>query len=255
MLARKYFTKGLELLNRLEETQLPNIEQAAEIIAQATAEGHTLYAWGGPHSSLPVQDIFYRAGGVTLVNPVFAPGLTLEEGPIRVGSFIERAEGYGREFFSHIGAEAGDVIILVSTSGRNAFPIEMAMSAREAGLKVVGLTSLTYSQSVPSRHSSGKKMYQYCDVVLDSLTVPGDAILEDESLPQKVGPTSGWVGCFLLQALMAEVAERLAAKGVQPPIFFALNLDGQEEYVEALERLRVTHGTKFGGTYSPRRKG
>jgi uncharacterized phosphosugar-binding protein len=254
MLAKRYLDKSLELLQRLKDTQLENIEQAAEMIAQAIADGHTLYAWGGPHSSLPVQDIFWRAGGLALVNPLFAPGLSLETGPIYLTSFYERAEGAGREFFAQVGAEPGDVIILASTSGRNAFPIEMAMSAKEAGLAVIGLTSLTYSSAVTSRHASGKKMYEYCDVVLDNLTLPGDAVLEDERLPQKVGPTSGWVGCLLLQALMAEVAERLADEGVAPPVYFALNLDGQEEYVRYLAELRRERGTKFGGIYSPRRK-
>jgi uncharacterized phosphosugar-binding protein len=254
MLARKYLDKSLELLQRLQDTQLAHIESAAEMIAQAVANGHSLYAWGGPHSSLPVQDIFWRAGGLALVNPIFTPGLSLEAGPIYLTSFLERVEGAGKEFFSQIGAEAGDVIILVSTSGRNAFPIEMAMSAKEAGLQVIGLTSLTYARAVTSRHSSDKKMYEYCDVVLDNLTQPGDAVLEDERLPQKVGPTSGWVGCLILQALMAEVAERLAEAGIVPPIYFALNLDGQEEYVHYLDELRRERGTRFGGIYSPRRK-
>jgi len=252
--AKRYLDKGLELIRRIQDTQLENIERAADLIAQAIADGHTLYAWGGPHSSLPIQDIFWRAGGLALVNPVFTHGLSLEVGPIYLTSFLERTEGAGREFFGQIGAEAGDVIILVSTSGRNAFPIEMAMSAREAGLKVIGMTSMTYTNTVTSRHSSGSKMYEYCDIVLDNLTIPGDAVLEDERLPQKVGPTSGWMGCFMLQALMAEVAERLVEKEVVPPIYFALNLDGQEEYVHYLDDLRRERGTKFGGIYSPRRK-
>ena len=254
MLAESYFNKGFDLLQRLQDTQLERIERAAELIAQAAADGHTLYAWGGPHSSLPVQDIFWRAGGLALVNPLYTPGLSLEVGPIYLTSFIERTEGVGQEFFRQIGAEPGDAIILISTSGRNAVPIEMAMSAKEAGLKVIGVTSMAYSESVISRHSSGKKMYEYCDVVLDNLTVPGDAVLQDERLPQKVGPTSGWVGCFLLQALMAEVSERLAEKGIVPPIYFALNLDGQDEYVQYLDGLRQDRGTKFGGIYSPKRK-
>lgn len=254
MLAKRYFEKGLNLLQRIEDTQLENIEQAAELIAQAVAGGHTLYAWGGPHSSLPVQDIFWRAGGLALVNPLFTHGLSLEVGPIYLTSFLERVEGAGREFFGGVGAEPGDVIILISTSGRNSFPIEMAMSAKEAGLKVIGLTSMAYSNSVTSRHSSGRKMYDYCDVVLDNLTVPGDAVLEDERLPQKVGPTSGWVGCLILQALVAEVSERLAEKGIVPPIYFALNLDGQDEYVQYLDDLRRERGTRFGGIYSPKRE-
>jgi uncharacterized phosphosugar-binding protein len=254
MLAKKYLDKGLDLIQQLRDTQLEKIEQAAELIAQSVVDGHTLYAWGGPHSSLPVQDIFWRAGGLALVNPLLAPGLSLEIGPIYLTSFYERTEGVGREFFSQVGAEAGDVIILVSTSGRNAFPIEIAMAAQEAGLKVIGVTSLAYSNSIASRHSSGKKMYEFCDLVLDNLTTPGDAILEDERLPQKVGPTSGWMGCLILQTLMAEVCERLAEKGIVPPIYYALNLDGSQEYVDYMNRLRKEKGTRFGGIYSPNRK-
>ena len=96
-------------------------------------------------------------------------------------------------------------------------------------------------------------MYDHCDVILDNLTAPGDASLEDKRLPQKVGPTSGWVGCFLLQALMAEVSEKLAEAGIVPPIYYALNLDGQDDYVQYLEDLKRERGTKFGGIYSPRR--
>jgi uncharacterized phosphosugar-binding protein len=254
MLAKQYFDKGLELINRLQDTQLEQIERAAELISHAVADGHTLYAWGGPHSSLPVQDIFWRAGGSALVNPLFTPGLSLENGPIYLTTFLERVEGAGRKFFEQIGCEAGDVIILVSTSGRNAFPIEMAMSAKEAGLLVIGVTSREYSNSVESRHVSGTRMYDFCDVIVDNLTVPGDAVIEDERLPQKVGPTSGWIGCLVLQALMVEVAERLAGKDVVPPIYFALNLDGQEDYVDYLEKLRRERGTRFGGIYSPNRE-
>jgi uncharacterized phosphosugar-binding protein len=254
MLAAKYLEKCRQLIEQLSETQLGRIEAAAELIAEAAEQGHTLYAWGGPHSSLPVQDIFWRAGGLALVNPLFTHGLSLEVGPIYLTTFLERVGGAGTEFFSQVGAESGDVIILVSTSGRNPFPIEMAISAQEAGLKVIGVTSTVYSSSVSSRHSSGKKMHEFCDIVLDNLTTPGDAILEDGQLPQKVGPTSGWMGCLLLQALMAETAERLAEKGIVPPIYYALNLDGQEEYVQYLDRLRRKHGTRYGGIYSPNRR-
>jgi uncharacterized phosphosugar-binding protein len=254
MLGNSYLDKCLDLLHRIQDTQAADIEQAAELIAQAVTEGHTLYAWGGPHSSLPVQDIFWRAGGLALVNPLYTPGLSLEQGPIYLTSYLERQEGAGQAFFAQVGAEPGDAIILISTSGRNAFPIEMAMAAKEAGLVVIGLTSLTYSRSVTSRHSSGTKMYEHCDVVLDNLSVPGDAVVHDDRLPQKVGPTSGWVGCLMMQALMVEVSQRLADKGVVPPIYYALNLDGQDDYVRYLDDLRRERGTRYGGIYSPRRE-
>jgi uncharacterized phosphosugar-binding protein len=252
MLARQYLEHAVELLEQLRATQLEKIEQAADMIAQAVVDGHTLYAWGGPHSSLPVQDLFERAGGLAILNAIIAPGLSYEYGPIRMGTWLERVEGYGKEFFARIGAEAGDVIILVSTSGRNAFPVEMAMSARQAGLRVIGVTSLAYTQAVEARHSSGTKMYQHCDVLLDNLAAPGDASLSHASLPQKVGPTSGWMGTLILQALMAEVAFRLAARGIEPPIRYAANAPtAQEEYRRRVLQMIERHATKFGGMRSP----
>jgi len=254
MLAKKYLDHATTLLQRLKDTQIEKIEQAADLIAQAYVDGHTFYAWGGPHSSLPVQDIFSRAGGSPLVNLLIAPALSYETGPINVGMFLERVEGYGPEFFSQIGAEAGDVILLVSTSGRNAFPIEVAMSARKAGLKVIGVTSLAYTNAVTSRHSSGTKLYQHCDVVLDNLTAPGDASIADPILPQKAGPTSGWMGIVILQTLMVAVAEKLHDRGITPPIYVAGNIDEKDEYKQAMFDLVNKHGTKFGGIYSPFRK-
>ncbi len=254
MLAEKYLDHAAGLLQRLKDTQIENIEQAADLIAQAYADGHTFYAWGGPHSSLPVQDIFCRAGGLLIVNLVIAPGLSYETGPINVGMYLEQIEGYGREVFSQIGAEAGDVILLVSTSGRNAFPIEMAMSAREAGLKVIGMTSMAYTSAVTSRHSTKTKMFQHCDVVLDNLAAPGDASISDPKLPQKAGPTSGWMGILILQTLMITVAEKLYDRGITPPVDVAGNVDGQDEYKQAMFDLVKTNATKFGGIYSPRRK-
>ncbi len=186
------------------------------------------------------------------MNRIIAPGLSYEYGPIRMGTWLERVEGYGAEFFSRIGAEAGDVIITVSTSGRNPFPIEMAKSAKEAGLHVIGVTSMKYTSQVESRHSSGKKMYEYCDVVLDNLTEPGDASLAHEKLPQKVGPTSGWMGIIILQSLMSEVAIQLAERGIEPPIRYAANLAEEDhEYRQRIIKMVREHATKFGGMISP----
>jgi hypothetical protein len=158
-------------------------------------------------------------------------------------------EGAGRQYFQQIGAEPGDAIILVSTSGRNAFPIEMAMAAKEAGLVAIGMTSLAYSRSVASRHPSGKKMHDFCDVVLDNLTVPGDAILEDDRLPQKVGPTSGWAGCLMLQALMRRYG--VAGRYGTPPIYYAPKPGWLWDYVNWLTGCRSARDLAA----SPRREG
>ncbi len=234
MLAQEYLEKASAIIKKIEESQLDKIEEAAEVISQAIMDGHLLFAFGCSHSSLPVQDIFYRAGGLMLVNPIFGPGMSLEDFPPTFTSKMERLEGYGRLLLDRLPTKAGDVLILVSISGRNAVPIEMAMAAKERGMKVIGLTSMEYTASVSSRHSSGKKMYELVDVVIDNPVPPGDAILEVEGVPQKICPISGVTSCAILHALMAATVEKLLAQGFTPPVYLAANVEGGDEYNKRL---------------------
>jgi len=230
MLSQEYLERAIEFLDRIKETQAGKIEEAAELISQAIIEGHTLYAFGCSHSSLPVQDIFYRAGGLMLVNPIFGPGLSLEIRPPTFTSKMERIEGYGEMLLERVPIKEGDVLILVSVSGRNPVPIDMARAAKERGVKVIGLTSMEYTTHVSSRHSSGRKMYEFADVVLDNQVPPGDAILELEGVPQKFCPISGITSTAILHALMAETVEKLVAKGFTPPVYLAANVEGGDEW-------------------------
>lgn len=230
MLAKEYLEKTSAILTKIKESQLDRIEEAAEIISQAIIDGHMLFAFGCSHSALPVEDIFYRAGGLMLVNPIFGPGMSLEDYPTTFTSQMERLEGYGRLLLDRVPTNAGDVLILVSVSGRNAVPVDMAMAAKERGMKVIGLTSMEYTNSVTSRHSSGKNMYELVDVVIDNPVPLGDAILEVEGVPQKFCPISGVTSCAILHALIAATVEKLLAKGFTPPIYLAGNVPGGDEY-------------------------
>jgi uncharacterized phosphosugar-binding protein len=126
--------------------------------------------------------------------------------------------------------KAGDVLIVVSVSGRNAVPIEMAQLAQERGVKVIGLTSRAYTESVCPRHPSGKKMYEFADVVLDNKVDKRDAVLETEGMPQKFSPASGVTSIAILQGLVAATIQELLRRGITPPVFLAANVDGGKEY-------------------------
>ncbi|MBC7264744.1 MAG: SIS domain-containing protein [Chloroflexi bacterium] len=230
MLARDYLDKVIDVMRTLRDTQLEAINQAGEMIAQAIVDGHSLFAFGCSHSAVPVEDIYYRAGGLMLVNPIFGPGLTLDIHPPTITSKMEQLSGYAKILLDRLPTAPGDVLILVSVSGRNHVPIEMAMAAKEKGMKVIGITSMQYTSAVTSRHPSGKKMYELVDLVVDNLAVPGDAVLEVEGVPQKICPTSGAVGCALLHAIIAATVEKLLAKGFTPPVYLAANIDGGTEY-------------------------
>jgi uncharacterized phosphosugar-binding protein len=109
-------------------------------------------------------------------------------------------------------------------------PIEMAQVAKERGLKVIAVTSRAYSDHVPSRHPSGKKMHEFADVILDDKVAKGDAVLAAEGVPQKFCPTSGVINTALLQTVVAVTVEKLLEHGFTPPIYRAANVEGGDEW-------------------------
>ena len=230
-LANTYLNTVIELLSRLKNEEMDAVELASKLIADAIEQGHSLFAFGCTHSSLPIQDLVYRAGGLMLVNPLFGPGITaLDIKPTTISSGMEQMEGYAKVILDNSPMKAGDVLILVSVSGRNAVPVELAQLAQERGIKVIGVTSREYSEAVSSRHSSGKKMNDFADILLDNKAPKGDAVLQAEGVPQKFTPVSGVTSIALLQALIATTIEELLQRGIVPPIFLAANVDGGKEY-------------------------
>lgn len=228
------------LFHRLSNEQAANIEEAANGIVDAILAGNALYAYGNVHSALAISDCYVRGGGFALLNQIMVPALNSPEyDPPGVWIDLERLEGYGSLIFKHTPAKAGDVLIVVSTSGRNPVPIEMGIRAKERELSVIAVTSMEYTRSMPSRHSSGKCLYEIADVVIDNMSVPGDAVLSHDQVPVKFSATSGVIDFAIMQILMAETIARLSAKGFAPPVYLDPDLDGFEEYNrELLSKLK-----------------
>lgn len=229
MRGKDYFDTTIAELQRAKETQLEEIQEAAAMIADCIAADGLLHVFGCGHSQILAEEILYRAGGLVPVNAMLELPLSLQEAS--KSTFFERLEGYAKVIFDSYQTSPGEVIIIISTSGRNAVPVEMAMAAKERGLKVVSLTSLAYSQGVNSRHPSGKKLYELADVVLDNGAILGDAAIEVAGVPYKVGPTSAVVGIAILWALVVEVVNILVERGVEPPIWLAANVPGGDDVV------------------------
>jgi uncharacterized phosphosugar-binding protein len=110
----------------------------------------------------------------------------------------------------------------------------MALLARERGVPVIAITSLAHSKGTSSRHSSGKKLYQIADVVIDNLCPKGDALVQMEGLPVPIGAGSGAVGMFIMHAIIVQAVQSLLERGIQPPVFMSGNLDGSDEFNRAL---------------------
>jgi uncharacterized phosphosugar-binding protein len=233
-LAKRYFAELYRLLEKAEHSQMGCIGQAGKVIADAIIQGGTLHVFGTGHSHMLAEDLYVRAGGLACVNAILEPSLMLHEDPVRATE-LERQEGLAAEILVKHEMQAGDVLIVVSNSGRNPVPIEIALLAKEMGLVVIALTSLAHSQAVASRHSSGRRLFEVADVVLDNGGEVGDAVLEAcpepgrrvEGHPTRVCPTSTVIGAAILNAVVATAIEELLSTGFVPSILISSNVDCQ----------------------------
>jgi uncharacterized phosphosugar-binding protein len=225
-----YFDAAEAGLRRLRETQATHINAAAELLADSIAAGHAVYAFGATHSFALAAEMVYRTGGLILINPIYPHGMDLSVRPMTLTSQLERLPGLGRTLLESSPAANGDALILASTSGRNAVAIDMAYAARDRGIATIAITSVEYSMSVPSRHPSGARLLEICDVVVDNCSPAGDAAVEIRGLPVKTGPLSTVLGCAAVNAIVCETIEKLVALGVEPPVFLSANLEGGDEH-------------------------
>ena len=235
MLGLTFIEKIETLLTTVKETQADSIKQAASLIADAIENDGLLHVFGCGHSQMYAEEVFYRAGGLVSVNAILEPTLSLRpEAP--KSTWFERVSGYAKVILENEKTKPGDVLFIASTSGRNSVPIEMALEAKEKGLKVVALTSSEFTNNVTSRHSSGKKLIDIVDVVLDNCGVNGDAIMEVDHFPVKFGPTSSILGFTILQAVIVETVNELLQRGIHPPVWVSSNLDKgdsiNKEYIQ-----------------------
>jgi uncharacterized phosphosugar-binding protein len=230
MYSDKYFEKLESILREIKATQSRAIRECAEKMVETTLSKHMIYAVGCGHAGLLAKELFYRSGGLVTVNPIFAPGLELDVVPVTLTSDIERIEGYGKTVISRKNLTQGDFLLIHSVSGRNAVSIDMALEAKKRGVFVVCLTNVKYSESVSSRHSCGKRLFEVCSLVLDNCGDIGDAAVSFEGFAQKSGPTSTAAGAAILNAVVAEAVGIFLEKGVVPPVFMSANLDGGDEH-------------------------
>ncbi|MFE4589085.1 SIS domain-containing protein [Streptomyces laurentii] len=230
-LAGQFFDAAIGLLEKVRDEEAASVAAAGAAIAEAVASGGRLFAFGAGHSSLAAQDVVYRAGGLALMNLLAVPGAVgVDVMPATLGSALERVDGLAGAVLDSSPARAGDVLVIISLSGRNALPVEMAMNARALGLTVIGVTSVAYATETRSRHVSGTYLKDHCDIVLDSKIAVGDAELTHEAIEAPFAPASTVVTSALMQAMTAAAVEELVRRGVEPPLLRSGNVDGGHEW-------------------------
>jgi len=220
----KYFSLANEHLNVVARESGAAIAQAAEVVATAIQNDGMFYLFGSGHSALIAKDAAYRAGGL-------APVLTIDD--VADGD-AERVEGLAQYILARYDLRAGSAIAIISNSGINPTPIEVALLTKQLGLSVIVITSLSHSQSVASRHSSGKKLYELGDIVIDTHGVPGDATIELPESQIKSGALSTVIGAAIVQAITVQTASLLIERGGKAPIWISANVPGGDSNNKAL---------------------
>ena len=221
---KEYLRNIQKLLEKLENTQEQVIEQVAEVCADFIYNGGLLYFFGTGHSHMICEEPFYRAGGLASIYPILETDLMLHEGASKSSSY-ERLEGLGNVVVSHTPLGKGDVLFLISNSGRNCAIIDAALEAKKRGAVTVAITSMNHTTNVASRHSSSLNLYQVCDFVLDNGGIVGDASVSLDGLPQKIAPTSSVIDITLVNLVLVNTVELLLQKGMTPPVFTSANTD------------------------------
>ena len=220
----EYFKVIEELLKEVEATQSGNITRAGEMIAQSIMDGGILQAFGSGHSFAAAIEITNRAGGLIPAKAIKEPA----------GGMYETIEGVGNLFLKRSDIRKEDIVVLISNSGRNPLPIEIALKCHEIGAKIIVVTSLESSKELSSKHSCGKNLWELGDVVLDNRVMKGDSTIEVPGLPVRVCGTSSVSAAVMLNAAVLEAIQIMLLKGYVPPVYMSQNIDGGAEFNERL---------------------
>lgn len=219
-----------EIFDQVMEKEQESLRQAAQVIAGAIEKDQLVHVFGtGGHSAIGAMEMFYRAGGLACINPLFPPGISnMDSHPS-----TERLTGYAKHVLDHYGVKGGEVLIIVNVNGINAVTIDAALEAKQRGATVIAVTSVEFASNVPpnipARHPSNKNLHELADIVIDVHVPLGDAVLELPGFDQKVASVSTVIVAFVLQGLVALVVEELLKRGVEPPVWKSANLPGGDE--------------------------
>mgnify|MGYP005832417843 CR=1 FL=1 len=228
MTASLFFQKIQDLINQLSHNSLESIQDAAKYMADSIAQGRAVYYYGSGHSILPVLDVFPRYGSFVGLQPihdtrlmwfnVIGPGGTPEL------LWLERQEGYVKHVLDSYVLDPRDTLIVISHGGLNAAGIEAAILAKEHGLKVIAITSLKNYFAAQPRHSSGKKLADIADIVIDNGAPPEDSLVYIEGWDEPVAASSTIAAICISMALVAETASLLARQNIHIPTFVSPNV-------------------------------
>ena len=219
------FENFVSTLEKVKDTQTDKLSQAAEIVADVIKNDGIIYIFGCGHSHLVALDSFYRAGGLANVSAILDTDLMLHNGAAK-SSKMEKMSGIAEPIFDRYCITEKDVLFVISTSGKNAVPIEMAKIAREHGVKTISVVSSAYFDD----KSANEKLYECSDIYIDNCVCHGDAVISIPGCEVKMGSVSTCVSTFAVQSVLIEGAARAKKNGASIPVYMSGNIENGAKY-------------------------
>lgn len=251
---KQYIKKSREILDRIADQQ-STIQQVADVFAKTILAGRMVHVFGSGHSRIMVEEMWPRYGSFPGFNPIVELSLSFHNLVVgangqRQAMFLENVSGLAERILRNYDLSEEDSALVISSSGCNLVPIEMAEQFQKRGVQVVGLITEQHSLASASKDSRGKKLSDFSDIALDTGAPVGDAMVKLENLDTPVAPGSTIGGCLLVNAIKAEVAQRLVEAGHSPKVLTASVLVGAERATELFESAYDEHAHRLSKLYA-----
>lgn len=232
---KEYLDEITALLGKINNEESSAIESAAQAVADVICNDALVHIFGCGHSHLVALDTFYRAGGLACVSALLDEDLMLHDGAAK-SSRMEKMPGVGAEVYRRHAVKPGDLVVVISASGKNAAPVEVLRAAKAAGVKTVAISSSAYT-------AKGGVLLAEADIGIDSKVAYGDAIIPVGDA--FMGGMSTFAGLFILNSMLIEGARKAHARGTVPPIYRSGNVEGgtagnallEARYFDRIKRL------------------
>ncbi|MGQ7885451.1 sugar isomerase domain-containing protein [Paenibacillus sp. WC2504] len=222
-----------KVIERVEQTQMDVIDLAADICFNSIYKDGLVHLFGSGHSRMAVEEMYPRYGSFPGFHPMVELSLTNHHAVVgsngqRQAMFLENVEGFGRVIADNFHYGAHDSIMLFSHSGAGSVIIDIALSMKERGIPIIAVTSVGHSQQSRSKHSSGYRLFELADIVIDNGAVPGDAMVKIEGLHTPVGPGSTIGNTLIVNLIKCKVAQKLTAAGKPPKVITSAIFVGED---------------------------
>lgn len=249
-----YLSRCRELID-LVAAQSNDLRTAADWFSQTILSGRMVHVFGSGHSRIMVEEMWPRYGSFPGFNPIVELSLSFHNLVVgangqRQAMFLENVSGLAARILRNFELSATDTALVISSSGCNVVPIEMAEGFRAQKIKVVAIVSRRHLEASTSRHSRGIKLTDVADLVLDTGAPVGDAMVHIPGLDTPVAPGSTVGGCLLVNSLKAEIAARLTAAGHPPKVLSSAAVVGAERAVSLFESAYDEHAHRLARLYA-----